>query len=83
MIILDSNGKPYKRTVIFDVETTGLSPEQGDRVIEIGAVALDGKTIIDEFHSLINTGQPIDPAAQKIHGITREMLKKDNRKQKK
>lgn len=74
MIILDSNGIPINRIVVFDVETTGLAPEQGDRVIEIGAVALDGETIVDEFHSLIDTDQPIDPAAQKVHGITKEML---------
>jgi DNA polymerase III subunit epsilon len=75
MIILDSNGIPINRTVVFDVETTGLSPEQGDRVIEIGALALDGETIVDEFHSFIDSDQPIHPSAQKIHGITREMLK--------
>ena len=74
MIMLDSNGIPINRTIVFDVETTGLAPEQGDRVIEIGAVALDGETIVDEFHSLIDTDQPIDPAAQKVHGITKEML---------
>jgi len=59
MVILDSNGKRIQRTVVFDVETTGLSPRLGDRIIEIGAVALEGKTIVDEFHSLISVDQPI------------------------
>jgi len=64
MIILDSNGQPYRRTVVFDVETTGLYPEAGNRIIEIGAVALDEKSIVDEFHSLIYVERPIDPEAQ-------------------
>ncbi len=74
MILLASNGKPYRRTVVFDVETTGLYPDAGDRIIEIGAVALAGATIVDEFHSLIDVDRPIDPGARKIHGITKEML---------
>jgi hypothetical protein len=74
MILLDSNGKPYRRTIVFDVETTGLYPEAGDWVIEVGAVALDGETVLDEFHSLINVDRPIDPEAQRVHGITKEML---------
>ena len=35
------------RYVIFDVETTGLSPGNGDRVIEIGAVAIEDKSIVE------------------------------------
>jgi hypothetical protein len=54
MIILDFNGKPILRAVAFDVETTGLSPELGDRVIEVGAVALKQDKIVDEFHSLVS-----------------------------
>ena len=74
MVILDLNGICIERTVVFDVETTGLSPRLGDRVIEIGAVALNGEKIVDEFHSLIRVDQPIHPAAQRIHGITEKML---------
>ncbi len=75
MLILDSKGKRGYRSVVFDVETTGLSPRQGDRVIEIGAVAIEGASLVEEFHSLIKVDQPIDPFAQAAHGITREMLK--------
>src|SRR5271169_1516513 len=74
MIILDSNGMRIRRTVVFDVETTGLSPEAGDRVIELGAVALKEKIIVDEFHSLISVDRPIHPDAQRIHRITNKML---------
>ena len=74
MVILDSNGKRIYRSVVFDVETTGLSTRLGDRVIEIGAVAIEGKRIVDEFHSLIHTTQPIDPFAYAVHGISKDML---------
>jgi DNA polymerase III epsilon subunit family exonuclease len=74
MVILDSKGKRVYRSVVFDVETTGTSIKSGDRVIEIGAVAVEGKTIVDEFHSLIDTSQPINPFAFRVHGITKEML---------
>lgn len=75
MIILDSNGKHILRTVVFDVETTGLSLEFGDRVIEVGAVALEHDKIVDAFHSLVDVDRPIDPAAGRVHGITEEMLR--------
>jgi DNA polymerase III epsilon subunit family exonuclease len=75
MLILDSKGKRCYRSVVFDVETTGLSTRLGDRVIEIGAVAIEGRKVVDEFHSLINVDQPINPFAQMAHGITKEMLK--------
>ena len=64
----------YQRYVVLDVETTGLSPEYGDRVIEIGAVALQDGRIVEEFHTLINIESPIPKAVQGIHGITDEML---------
>jgi DNA polymerase III epsilon subunit family exonuclease len=75
MIVINSKGKRGYRHVVFDLETTGLSPRIGDRVIEIGAVAIEGKSIVGEFQSLINVSQPIHPMAQRVHGISREMLK--------
>ena len=62
------------RYVAFDVETTGLSPKNGDRVIEIGAVAIENQSIVAEFSSLINTGRKIPWRVQQVHGITDEML---------
>jgi DNA polymerase-3 subunit epsilon len=59
---------------MIDVETTGLSPGLGNRVIEIGAVAIEKKSILDEFHSLINVRKRIPMSAQLVHGITDEML---------
>lgn len=60
--------------MVLDVETTGLSPRYGDRVIEIGAVALEDGRMVEEFHTLINIQSPIPKAVQRIHGITDEML---------
>ncbi len=75
MIILDYNRKPILRTVAIDVETTGLSPELGDRVIEVGAVALEHDKIVDEFYSLVAVKRPIALEAGRVHGITEEMLR--------
>ena len=62
------------RYVALDVETTGFSPKNGDRVIEIGAVAIENQSIIAEFSSLIDAGKMIPWQVQKVHGITNEML---------
>jgi DNA polymerase-3 subunit epsilon len=60
--------------VAIDVETTGLSPLKGDRVIEIGAVAFSNEGIASEFSSLVCTERKISPRALAIHGITSGML---------
>ena len=62
------------RYVALDVETTGLSPINGDRVIEIGAVAIENQSIVAEFSSLIDVGRNIPWRVQQVHGITDEML---------
>lgn len=64
------------REIIFDTETTGLSAENGDRIIEIGAIELvnrfpTGKT----FHEYLHPGgQEIHPDAERIHGISLAQL---------
>ena len=63
-----------RRRVVFDFETTGLSPKNGDRVIEIGAVAIENGRLTDEFHSLIQTDRRIHWAARRVHGISNKML---------
>jgi DNA polymerase III subunit epsilon len=62
------------RHVVVDLETTGLSPRQGHRVIEIGAVAVENGAVVGEFTTLIDAGIPVPPVVQAIHGITDEML---------
>ena len=66
--------KRNQRVVAFDIETTGLSPWQSARAIEIGAVAIQDGKIATEFHSLINPEVPIPRSVQEIHGITEDML---------
>lgn len=61
--------------VFLDVETTGLHPQYGDRICEMGLLRTkDGKTL-DAYETLINPYVPISPGAFNVHGISVEMLK--------
>ncbi|MFA6998652.1 MAG: 3'-5' exonuclease [Desulfosarcinaceae bacterium] len=60
--------------VAIDVETTGLSPVYGHRVIEIAAVRIAGNCLGETFHSLIDCGRKVSPGAWRVHGITDAML---------
>ncbi|SHN93650.1 cd06127 DEDDh DNA polymerase III 3'-5' exonuclease domain [Bathymodiolus heckerae thiotrophic gill symbiont] len=60
--------------IILDFETTGLSPNMGDRAIEIGAVCIENGEIKDHFQELMNPGQYIDSFIEGYTGITNEML---------
>jgi DNA polymerase-3 subunit epsilon len=64
-----------QRTIIFDVETSGLSPSTGGRVIEIGAAAVVAGEIEAEFSTLIHVDCDIHWAAERVHGISRAMLR--------
>lgn len=60
--------------VILDFETTGLSPTQGDRAIEIGAVKLEKGIVVDTFQQLMNPGFRVTSFIEQYTGITNEML---------
>jgi DNA polymerase-3 subunit epsilon len=60
--------------VILDFETTGLSPDMGDRAIEIGAVRLVNGEITDRFQELMNPGKRISAFIEEYTGITNQML---------
>lgn len=60
--------------VIFDFETTGMSPVYGDDICEIGAVKVRGKITLDQFNTLVNPQRPISPGATAVNGITNEMV---------
>ncbi|MGB1261650.1 MAG: PolC-type DNA polymerase III [Cognaticolwellia sp.] len=60
--------------VVLDFETTGLSPDQGDRAIEIGAVKLENGIIIDRFQALMNPGRRVNSFIESYTGITNGML---------
>ena len=61
--------------VVFDLETTGLYPNSGDSIIEIGAVKLKNGEIIDRFDELIYPGRDISDEITSITYITNDMLK--------
>jgi len=64
------------RQIVLDTETTGLSPSDGHRIIEIGAVELVNRKLTGNyFHQYINPEREIDAGAINVHGITTEFLK--------
>lgn len=67
--------------VVFDLETTGLYPNSGDSIIEIGAVKINNGKIIDRYDELINPEVNLSEEIVKITCITDDMLK-DKRKEK-
>ncbi|MGE6648973.1 3'-5' exonuclease [Shewanella colwelliana] len=60
--------------IVLDFETTGLSPQQGDRAIEIGAVKLENGIITDRFQQLMNPGFRVTSFIEQYTGISNEML---------
>lgn len=62
--------------VVLDFETTGLSPNCGDRAIEIGAVKLEDGKFVNRFQSLMNPGLEINSFIENYTGISNSMLKK-------
>ncbi len=68
--------KPTGRQVVLDTETTGLNPQEGHRIIEIGCVELFNRRLTGKrFHVYINPDRIIDGGAIEVHGITNEFLK--------
>ena len=62
--------------IVVDFETTGMSPDHGDRAIEVGAVKLDKGEVVDRFQYLMNPGIRINGFIEDFTGITNAMLKK-------
>lgn len=63
------------RQIVLDTETTGLSPKQGHRIIEVGCVELVKRRLTGKhFHFYLNPDRVVDEDAIKVHGITNEFL---------
>ncbi|MDP1771525.1 MAG: DNA polymerase III subunit epsilon [Methylobacter sp.] len=63
------------RLVVLDTETTGLNPQEGHRIIEIGCVELVNRRLTGKrFHVYINPERIIDAGAIEVHGITNQFL---------
>ncbi|MCZ2496393.1 DNA polymerase III subunit epsilon [Xylophilus sp. Kf1] len=64
------------RQIFFDTETTGLSAEGGDRVIEIGAVEMVNRKLTgNNLHIYLNPDRDSHEDALRVHGISNEFLK--------
>lgn len=61
--------------IVLDFETTGLSPNGGDRAIDIGAVRIEKGKIRERFQSLMNPGKRVVSFIEEYTGITNAMLK--------
>ena len=63
------------RQIVLDTETTGLSPEAGDRIIEIGCVELLNRKLTgNNFHHYLNPDRDIHEDAMTVHGISTDFL---------
>lgn len=63
------------RQIVLDTETTGLEPQQGHRIIEIGCIELVSRRRTGrQFHQYLQPDREIDPGAVEVHGITNEFL---------
>jgi len=64
------------RQIVFDTETTGLSAENGDRIIELGCVELVNRKLTgNNLHLYLNPERDSHEDALKVHGISNEFLK--------
>ncbi len=75
MTVLDFRKHPADSLVVFDFETTGLSPDMGDRAIEIGAVLIERGRITDRFQQIMNPGIRIPLFIENLTGITNTMVR--------
>jgi DNA polymerase-3 subunit epsilon len=70
-----TGGSQAKRQVFLDTETTGCWPEDGHRIVEIGAVeVINGEITGRRFHTYLDPGRDVDAGAQEVHGLDREFL---------
>ena len=60
---------------VLDTETTGLDPDDGHKIIEIGCIEIIDRKVTDNtFHKYLNPKREIDVEASKVHGLTASNL---------
>ncbi|MGZ8345897.1 MAG: DNA polymerase III subunit epsilon [Allosphingosinicella sp.] len=63
------------REIVFDTETTGLSPQNGDRLVEIGCVELFNRVETGRtYHTYCNPGRSMPSEAEAVHGLSDRFL---------
>lgn len=63
------------RQIVLDTETTGLEPEEGHRIIEIGCLEMiERRQTGRSFHVYVNPERDVEDGALAVHGITNEFL---------
>lgn len=64
-----------KRQIVLDTETTGLDPQSGHRIIEIGCVELINRRVSGKtYHQYINPQRDIEYSAEQVHGLSNKFL---------
>jgi DNA polymerase-3 subunit epsilon len=75
-ISLEECSKPNQRIVILDTETTGLSYDSGDKIVEIGCVELINNRITGKFfQTYINPQRDVSAGAYRVTGISTDFLR--------
>ena len=63
------------REIVFDTETTGLDPKQGDRIVEIGCIELVNRVETgNTYHAYFNPGMAMPSIAEQVHGLSDRFL---------
>jgi DNA polymerase-3 subunit epsilon len=64
------------RQIFIDTETTGLSPKNGHRIVELAAIeTISGQATGRVFHTYLDPQRDIDPSAIRVHGLSRDFLR--------
>jgi DNA polymerase-3 subunit epsilon len=68
------------RKIVLDTETTGLSPDDGHRIVELAAIEIiDSKITFRRYHRYINPEREIDAGAEAVHGLSLERLQNESK----